>query len=338
MRNLSISLLLAILSALPLVGGRANCPVGQKVEKAECDLMMTVGTNRLVRADYEALVGYLTGSAIETALSEAGPVAEGMREQVTAGARQAFGRRVLGEYMEKRLLADFALKKGLKPDEEVRAGMKKTVADYVKSSGEKNKKALDEFADACALAAPGLREIMKDFDFKADDATVSNVLANIAIYNARIVATNALQAVAATNLWRAASVPGADFTVLAAAALKDQPETEGECEQEEYDKDGLDGLGEGLGAVVVPLKVGEVAAPVCVHENGYFVLKLVAKRTEDDETHYTVQCARFPMAMSVPSLSPQEVRVRITLEKMEDFRKDAIRRLEREVGVKLFGF
>ena len=336
MKNLAISLPIAILSALPLVGGRTECCSEQKAERAECELVMTVGTNRLVRADYEALVGYFTRSAAATVLSEVGPTESDVSEQITAGVRQAFGRRVLGEYMEKRLLADFALKKGLKPDEEIRAGARKAVARYVRSSGEKNRKPLDDFADTCALAASGLREVMKDFDFKADDAIVSNVLANVAIYNERIAVTNALQAAAATNFWRTVSVLGVDFAAQAEAALKDQLEADGDYEPEEYDRDGLDELGEGIGAAVAALKAGEVAAPVCVPENGYFVLKLVSKRMEDDEPYYKVQCARFPMAMPVAYGSPQEIRARITFEKMEDFRKDAIRRLEREVGVRLF--
>lgn len=329
-RNLTVSLSVAILSALPLVGGRTECSPGKGVDP---DLVMTVGTNRLMQADFDAIVAFRTDNVAQGVIAKAGLAVA--HDQVATGVRKAFGRRVLGEYLENRLFADYALGKGLKPNAKVRAEARKAVARYVRKTGDKNRKALDDFADMRAMAVSGIAAVLEDFRFEVSDASVSNAMKRISAYNAKIAATNALQATAATNLWRAASAPGADFVQLADAAQRENPEVDVDFGTDECDEDGLEDFGDGAKAAVAPLKVGEVAAPICA-DNGYLVLKLQSKRKEDDESRYKVLCVRFSQAIPAPGGTFQEVRASIMAEKVEEFRKEALRKLERTAGVRVY--
>lgn len=314
------------LSVLSLVGGRKDSSVaGNGVE----DLVMTVGKDRLTRSCFDTLVAFRTESAANSVKSQAG----GDDPQVQAALRKAFARRVLGEYLENRLLADWALGKGLKPDAGTLSDALKAVGEYEKRQKRKDE-FLGKFAEMRALAVASQREIMKGYVSSVTEAAVSNVISNVSIYNSRIAATNAVQAVAASNLWKAVSAPGADFVRLANAAqgLCDE---ESDVEWDECDEDGLEEVGPGVKEAVLALKPGETAPPVEA-DNAYLVLKLVGKRTEDGEAYFKVQCARFPLAVPAPGGSAAEISARLEAEQRDAFFRRELHKLECATEVRIF--
>lgn len=316
------------LSALSLVGGRMGfAGVSDDAGK----LVMTVGKDRLTRSCFDALVAFRTEDACQSIRAQAG----GNDPHVQASLQKAFRRRVLGEYLENRLLADRALGQGLDPDAEVLAGALKVVDEYENRHGRKDDDFLRRFAEMRALAVVGQREIMKEFVPAVTATAVSNVILNIRAYNARISATNAVQAAAASNLWKAVSAPDADFAQLANAARGVCEEEDPDFEWEECTEDGLEEMGESVKKAVLALEAGETAPPVEA-DNAYLVLKLAGKRTEEDETYFKVLCARFPLAVPASSGTAEEISARLVAEQREAFFRKELHKLECETEVRCF--
>ena len=334
----------AMLSVLPVFGGRT---VSSRKGASPDDVVVQIGTHALRKDQFKGLVDYCTAEPLARlkmpSVGATGPedtlVNRNFREKkIRRNVAQAASRKVLVDYIRNVLLADYAVVQGLSADRDTLKVAQDGVSSYLvrRPKAEKFRDFLNQDAETRSLAAVAERTLLKTCDDVVDDATVTRVIANIAKYNERIAATNALVAATATNAWRAASVDGADFTAVANRFLGEEMTDEDYALSPLVESD-LDGeIAPGAMVLFKSLREGAVAPPIAA-DNGYLVVKLLRREKDEDGMTYHLASARFALAIPAQNGTPDEIRSRLLLERREKFMQDKIKELARAAGVKLFG-